>query len=138
MNLLFSFPGLSTTDDILDLLKLISSNHPDLTIAAQVALDGGYDPCNNKTFHLSKEKKREFIEPCDPGFVLDSNNELCYTQMQEDASIQTGKDFCSSLSAEILTFVNDVQIQGFLQLFCQVKSFIYSKIMQNFYISELF
>jgi hypothetical protein len=31
-------------------------------------------------------------------------------------SVSSGKDFCQSFSADLLTFENDAQISGFLQL----------------------
>ena len=120
---LFSFPGLTPRDDVLGLLKLLSSISPDLTIAAQVAFDGGYDPCNNATFFLgqdSKRKKRENIALCDPGFVADDANGYCYINMDSQGGSQTfsrGKEYCNTLSAELLSFEKDAQVEGFLKLF---------------------
>ncbi len=86
----------------------------------KVAFDGGYDPCNNATFFLgqdSKRKKREVSEPCDPGFVPDTENGYCYMGYQPGLlSVSNGKDFCQSFSADLLTFENDAQISGVLQL----------------------
>ncbi len=93
----------------------------------KVAFDGGYDPCNNATFFLgqdSKRKKRKDSEPCDPGFVADLDNGYCYFGYKEGTlSVSNGKDFCKSLSAELLAFENDAQIVGFLKLISSGKQF---------------
>ena len=108
----------------------MTSKSPDLNIAAKVAFDGGYDPCNNATFFLgqdSKRKKRENTEPCDSGFVADHDNGYCYIGYPWNIlPVSNGKDFCNSLSAELLTFENDAQITGLLQL-------IASGIKKNFF-----
>ena len=42
--------------------------------------DGGYDPCDTTPGFSRKSKPRPAVpySPCDPGFVLDSVNGICY------------------------------------------------------------
>jgi hypothetical protein len=123
LSIFFSFPGLTPTDDVLGLLKLLSSIRPDLAIAAQIAFDGGYDPCNNATFFLgldTKRKKRAILQICDKDFVADEDNGYCYLNSQNIKGPQTflvGQEYCTNHSADLLTFENDAQVVGFLQLY---------------------
>ena len=118
---------MTPTDDVLGLLKLLSSIRPDLAIAAQVAFDGGYDPCNNATFFLtedSKRKKRNVINICNTGFVADEDNGYCYLNLEKIKGRQTvsyGQTYCKRLNAELLTFENDAQVEGFLKLYSSGK-----------------
>jgi len=115
---------LTPTDDVLGLLKLLSSIRPDLAIAAQVAFDGGYDPCNNATIFLIKDserKKRAIIEICDKGFVADEDNGYCYLNVDKKQTVSYGQNFCKRLSSDLLTFENDVQVAGFLNLYSSGK-----------------
>ena len=54
---MLSFPGLIQGDDLPNLVKLLTSKNPDSDIAAMVALDGGYDPCDNTTLFGSRKQK---------------------------------------------------------------------------------
>ncbi len=106
---------------------MLSSVRPDLTIAAQIAFEGGYDPCNNDTFFLgqdSNRKKRNTNEICDPNFEADEENGYCYLSIEKTLGPQTvsnGTDYCNTYSAELLTFENDAQVEGFLQLYLSGK-----------------
>jgi len=45
LTLQFSFPGILPGDNILRLLKLMSSKNPDNDIKSQMIFDGGFDFC---------------------------------------------------------------------------------------------
>jgi hypothetical protein len=66
--------------------------------------------------------------------VADLDNGYCYFGYKESTlSVSNGKDFCKSLSAELLAFENDAQIVGFLKLISSGKQFenINGKIVQK-------
>jgi len=84
----------------------LSSISPDLTIAAQIAFEGGYDPCNNATFFLgqdSNRKKRAIIQICDKGFVADEDNGYCYLNsgvIEGPQMVSYGKNYCNKYSCQ--------------------------------------
>jgi hypothetical protein len=49
-------------------MRLMMSKSPDTAIAANVALDGGFNPCDNSS-GLTSRKKRAAVTGCDPGRV---------------------------------------------------------------------
>lgn len=53
----------------------------DALLSSMVANDGGHDPCDTTPGFSRKSKPRPVVpySPCDPGFVLDSGNGICYT-----------------------------------------------------------
>ena len=75
-----SFPGLLQGDDLPTLVKLLTSKNPDADVAAMVALEGGFNPCDNSTLLGSRKVSTDNVStsPCDPGFVLDASNGYCY------------------------------------------------------------
>jgi hypothetical protein len=65
----------------------LTSKNPDSDIAAMVAIDGGYDPCNSSSVFGSRSTTNSTTVPtttasCDAGFVLDSANGYCYIVLQ--------------------------------------------------------
>jgi hypothetical protein len=55
-------------DDVLSVIRLMMSKNPDMTIAASVSLDGGFNPCSNSS-GLTSRKKRATTTGCDPGLL---------------------------------------------------------------------
>jgi hypothetical protein len=66
--IILRFPGLTASDDVLSVMRLMMSKSPDTAIAANVALDGGFNPCDNSS-GLTSRKKRAAVTGCDPGRV---------------------------------------------------------------------
>ncbi len=60
---MFSFPGLLPGDDVVSLVKLLTSKDPDGDITAAVALEGGNDESTSSTF-----QKKNTLD-----FILDPN-----------------------------------------------------------------
>ena len=52
-----SFPGLKPGDDAMGMLKLLTSKNPESDIAALVAIDGGFNPCDNSTVGVKRKKR---------------------------------------------------------------------------------
>lgn len=61
-----SFPGLEPEDDVLGLLKVMTSKHPDDYISAKIALAGEYDPCKPNNVKQNRTK-REDTSNCEKG-----------------------------------------------------------------------
>ena len=107
-------PGLLPKDDILSLLKTMTSKNPSSEIAAQILLDGGYDPClkfdDNDPFwtnHIG----------CDDGFIPDYKNGYCYLLLPSKKNLQDGIDSCAdNYDAELILFEKNAQVDGFLTL----------------------
>ena len=110
----FSFPGVLPNDDIISLLKIMSSKSPVNEIAAQIALDGGYNPCyklyGNESFwndHVG----------CEPGFVSDHAKEYCFKVLPDLENMSDGKSKCKDNSAaEMVLFDSNSQVLHLLDL----------------------
>ena len=119
-----SFPGLNANDtfnDLMNLLKLLTSQSPDAQIVAQIALEGGYDPCANTSG--AKRKKRSASSLCDEGFSADNTNRICYkstgiSQYQSDGIFTCNNNF----NGDLVVFYNDSFAQGFLPILKSGKS----------------
>ena len=119
-----SFPGLNandTFDELMNLLKLLTSQSPDAQIVAQIALEGGYDPCANSSG--AKRKKRSTSSLCDEGFSADNTNRICYkstgiSQYQSDGIVTCNNNY----NGDLVVFYNDSFAQGFLPLLKSGKS----------------
>ena len=75
------FHGLGFT--ILELIRLIASKNPEARIRAQVARDGGYDPCATAVSINGNETESSTSAPqvtysCSPGFVKNIQSSYCY------------------------------------------------------------
>jgi hypothetical protein len=114
---LISFPGILPKDDILSLLKLMASKNPQNDIAANILIDGGYDPCrkfpDNSTFWTNKIG-------CDPGFTADDKSGYCYMLLPNKENIQDGDKYCKNYyDAELVSFDTSSEVNGFLKLFTE-------------------
>jgi hypothetical protein len=112
-----SFPGLLPEDDILSLLKLLSAKNPLNSIAAKIALDGGYDPCDNfsgnETFWTKNPE-------CEPGFIPDYTSGYCYKVLSTLETLNDGQKKCEySYDAEMILFNSNSEVQGFINLIQQ-------------------
>jgi hypothetical protein len=118
--LIISFPGLLPGDDIVKLVKLLTSKDPDGDISAAVALDGGYNPCDNSSlFNVPQttRRKRSADDGCDDGFVADAVNGFCYTALLASTFFDDGTTNCkNNFDADVLEFDNDTKVAGLLYL----------------------
>ncbi len=101
-------------------MKLLTSKDPDGDISASVALDGGYNPCDNSSvFNLNQtmRRKRSTGNGCDDGFVADAANGFCYTALPMSTFLEDGATTCKSdFDADALEFDNDAKVTGLLGL----------------------
>jgi hypothetical protein len=112
--MLFSFPGAFPDDNILGLLKLMSSKNYKTDLAAKIALDGGYDPCTKFSGNENFWRERA---GCEPGFVADKSNGYCYKVLPTLESFNAGEKRCKfDYFAEILLFTTDSEVIGLLDL----------------------
>jgi hypothetical protein len=110
----FSFPGISPKDDILGLLKLMSSKNPVNEIAANIALDGGYDPCTKFTGNEDFWKKNA---GCDPGFTPGPGNEYCFKVLPTLETMSDGKRKCQyEYGADMILFLSNSEVIRFFNL----------------------
>jgi hypothetical protein len=92
----------------------MASKNPSSEIAAQILLDGGYDPClkfdDNDTFwsnHIG----------CEDGFIPDYKNGYCYMLLPSKKTLQEGIDYCAdNYDAELILFEKNSQVDGFITL----------------------
>ncbi len=110
-----SFPGLLPGDNVVSLVKLLTSKDPDGDIAAAVALEGGYNACSNSSQQLRKKRSTE--NDCGAGFVADVVNGFCYNVLPTSTFIDDGSSKCkNTFEADVLKFENDNQVDGLLGL----------------------
>ncbi len=110
----FSFPGMLPQDDIINLLKMLSSKNPVNEIAAKIALDGGYDPCSKFT---GNENFWKNTPHCDLGFVVDHANGYCYKVLPSLENFNDGKITCNyNYDAEMVLFYSDPEVKSFINL----------------------
>jgi hypothetical protein len=81
----------------------MSSESPMSKVAANIALEGGYDPCDkfsgNESFWLKNLG-------CESGFIPDAANEYCYKVLPTLETLSVGKYKCE--------YENDAEMIGFL------------------------
>ncbi len=110
----YSFPGIQPKDDILSLLKLMSSKNPSNDIATQILLHRGYDPCLKFT---DNEKFWSSYKPCEPGFIPDFKNGYCYYLLPIKKNLQDGDDFCrNNYDGELLLFDKNSEVEELITL----------------------
>ncbi len=102
---------MSKSDDVPALLELLLSKNPNSTIRGQISLFGGYEECDSDYYESVKESLK-----CPESFVLNSNNSYCYNIASGEGSFQYASAVCYNWDAEILSFKNDDDINGFLTL----------------------
>jgi hypothetical protein len=108
----YSFPGIVPEDNILDLLKLLSSKNPSNDIAAQITFDDGVCQKINENGSFLMENPE-----CDSGFVPDHANGYCYKILTDLKSFDDGDDACENqLDAELLLFDLPQELDGFINL----------------------
>jgi len=98
---LFSFPGLTATDDLLSLIKLMISRSPDNSIAASVVFNATQWPCTLGNI------------TCPRGFVLDASNSVCYFVLPD---LTSGYSDILCPESTLVQFYNDAEINGFVNL----------------------
>lgn len=102
-------------DNVVKLVKLLTSKDPDGDISAAVALDGGYNPCDNSS--VVTRRKRSTDTGCDVGFVADTVNGLCYAVLSKVTFLDDGNTECkTTFDADVLDFDNDSKVEGLLGL----------------------
>ena len=110
--LLFSFPGIVPEDNLLSMLKLMSSKNPSNDISAQTASGGGVCQKINENEKFWRENQN-----CDSGFVPDYANGYCYKVLPEMKSFDEGDDYCEYFhDAELLLFDKPSEVDGFIDL----------------------
>ncbi len=101
-------------DDILSLLKLMSSKNPVNEIAANIAFEGGYDPCDTFTGNEIFWTKND---GCEDGFIQDSNKEYCYKILTTLESLSDGQSKCEyEYDADLILFYTNFEVLSFLKL----------------------
>ena len=106
-----SFPGLSSSDDVPAILEFLLSKDPNSTLRGQISLFGGFEECNSDYYESVKETLK-----CPDGFVLNPNNSYCYNIAPFEGDFEYGSAICYNLEAEILSFIDDDDIRGFMSL----------------------
>ena len=126
-----TFPGITVDDGPLtDVIKLMSSDSPDPVIKSVVSLKGGYDPCTNHplnssddipTLNIRRRRKRSAgdSQECANGFVTDNSSDYCYKMLSDTKYFEEVDSFCGDLDSSPLSFDNDYQVQGFINLTMQ-------------------
>jgi hypothetical protein len=112
-----------------EVIKLMASSNPDATIKATVTLKGGFNPCqyiqqsNSSQTRatsdtLSIRRKRSTAgQQCNDGFVLDANNQYCYMTLPD--TYYPDELLCSDQDAEPINFVDDDDVQAFINITLQ-------------------
>jgi len=101
-------------DDIISLLKLMSSKNPMNDLAAKIALDGGYNPCTKFTGNESFWDKNA---GCDFGFIPDYDNGYCYGVLPDVENLNDGENKCNyNYAAEMILFNSNSEVNGFINL----------------------
>jgi hypothetical protein len=99
-------------DNIIDLLKMMSSKNPSNDITARIAFDNGVCQKINQNSKFLKENPA-----CDPGFVPDHLNGYCYKVLTDLKTFDDGDDACENqLDAELLLFDLSQELDGFIDL----------------------
>jgi hypothetical protein len=97
----------------------MASKNPTNDIAANILLDGVYDPCTkfpeNDTF-WAKHKS------CDVGFTADNISGYCYMLLPNKKTLLDGDKFCKKYhDAELVSFDKSSEVDGFFKLFAKGK-----------------
>ncbi len=108
------YPGLSTTDNVLEMLKLYLSKDPNSTIRANVSFSGGFGYCDNDL--IIERFNKEMIH-CDEGFIFDPITVRCYIIPNVLVNSSNYYEYChEAYGAECLEFQNDDQVNSFMDL----------------------
>ena len=95
------------------MLQLMTTTNPRSLITAEVAYEGGYDPCEGVTTGTAKRRKRESPEPdCPEGFKYDSDLAFCYTEAPEGED----HEWCYEADAEPFKFYGEYELQMFINI----------------------
>jgi hypothetical protein len=99
----------------------MSSKNSASEIAANIALEGGYDPCDffsgNETFWTSNAG-------CNEGFVADSNKEYCYKILSSLENLSDGRSKCEyEYDANLILFHTNSEVVSFLKMVESGKQF---------------
>ncbi len=92
----------------------MSSESPMSEVAANIALEGGYNPCDkfsgNESFWLKNVG-------CPPGFIPDTTNEYCYKVLPNLETLSDGQYKCEyENGAEIITFLSNYEVLSLIFL----------------------
>ena len=92
----------------------MASKNPVNEIAARIALDRGYDPCqrflDDDIFWRNKNE-------CDPDFVPDPDNGYCYKVLSTESNFDDGVNDCILNSdAELVEFNSNSEVNGLIKL----------------------
>jgi hypothetical protein len=92
----------------------MASKNPTSEIAAKIALDGGFDPCetmNKSDLFWSSH------EGCEPDFIGDDQNGYCYKVLSTLENLDDGEKLCNYQSdAELLMFDTNSEVKGLIRL----------------------
>jgi hypothetical protein len=114
------FPGLDEeSKSPVDLINLMTTKNPDALIQAEVATQGGYNPCAESFTRKRKRRKRSTSSSqCQPGFIHDKRSGYCYQVAPRDEY----SEYCSENDWEALIFNDDAEVTGFRSLVIDGKS----------------
>ena len=90
----------------------------DALLQSMVANEGGHDSCDTTPGFSRKLRPRPIAAatPCDPGFVLDAVNGMCYMIPQTIGSFESGEKFCSNFDSDVVQFENDAMVKEFINM----------------------
>jgi hypothetical protein len=92
----------------------MSSKNPVNEIAANIVLEGGYDPCNT---HNGDEMFWTKSEGCDKGFIEDPNKDYCYKVLPTLENLNDGQRKCEyEHDADLILFSTNSEVLSFLKL----------------------
>ena len=106
---------------MIEMIRLIASKNPEARIRAQVAREGGYDPCATSAVTNANETENgssssaQVTYSCPSGYVKNPQSSYCYKTVESEYN-----GYCEDKEdAETVTFQTDAEVDGFIQLIRQ-------------------
>ena len=109
---LFSFPGITANDTILELLKLMAQRDPNLDIESSIATSSIFDPCKYDLL-----RKNEIFTGCENGSIPDLEEKYCYKVLPKTNNFEDGQFDCEDIyDSNLIQFDNNEAVLGFLAI----------------------
>jgi hypothetical protein len=106
---LLRFPGAQSSDDMINLLKLLLSKDPDSSIRTEVALSGGYELCSiEKSIDNNRKKCTE------SNYVWSEENLRCF--FVSNVTFKLTNNFNSPCKQSLIDFQNDIDVAALINL----------------------
>ena len=103
------FPGLDAGQSPLSIIQLMTTKSPRSLIRAEVALEGGYDPCEGKNFTDDPSKTPRCRVSTGFSFLEGLNS--CYKPAPE-----FDLEFCDAEESELFSFWSDTEVTNFINI----------------------